>query len=553
VTKRRKNKRSVAAAVGIPIPDGVAALIRQTLVGQLRLRLAEVITGKPNVAPTVRQILQYLRNQSTANDEVGKVDLTLFFGKHFLTTHQEWTPITNIPALLEQLEDEPWDEFRVLEIHGCPSPLPGLLGAVAWDSNLIGGGKLYVVTILDAHYPDSVLAHLEIRASRAQPDHTFSIFAPPGYMSYTLVDVAREPWIMLALQCLQVLHTAHPDSTLISAPFGTLLPTSATDSTTSPPPDPEYSRRLRMVRAKKMPCRLVSVPLSSIRPYSADFALDVPKQTVERVCAALEDASGARMLLYWGVTSFIVSDDYVLYLAERSRGTTRVEAVVLGDVPAGSATIIRNGGAELIPGPLFLRDATGTPEYAEWVREYRRASKPPSDELIRLHFLYIDLARLLQEPWIRERDIHNFLFENPIVLDAYGADVMTEVCLAKDYRIDLVLQYSESDRRILVVELEPPSLRLFNKAGRWDSKVTHAIQQVQDWMRWWREHPSDVPAPLDPMIPLHGLVVVGRDKDLDDAAKRRLLHNNHHFHDLQVITYDDLLRRLQRLMSALGF
>ena len=61
MTKRRKNKRSVAAAVGIPIPDGVAALIRQTLVGQLRLRLAEVITGKPNVAPTVRQILQYLR------------------------------------------------------------------------------------------------------------------------------------------------------------------------------------------------------------------------------------------------------------------------------------------------------------------------------------------------------------------------------------------------------------------------------------------------------------------------------------------------------------
>jgi hypothetical protein len=72
-------------------------------------------------------------------------------------------------------------------------------------------------------------------------------------------------------------------------------------------------------------------------------------------------------------------------------------------------------------------------------------------------------------------------------------------------------------------------------------------------MRWWQEHPSDVPAPLDPTIPLRGLVVVGRDKDLDDAAKRTLLHNNHHFHDLQVITYDDLLRRLQRLMSAFGF
>jgi hypothetical protein len=52
---------------------------------------------------------------------------------------------------------------------------------------------------------------------------------------------------------------------------------------------------------------------------------------------------------------------------------------------------------------------------------------------------------------------------------------------------------------------------------------------------------------------IKGLIIAGRDESLDDAAKRRLLHNNHQFHDLSVITYDDLLRRLDRLMSPLGF
>jgi len=216
-------------------------------------------------------------------------------------------------------------------------------------------------------------------------------------------------------------------------------------------------------------------------------------------------------------------------------------------------SILRRGGPELIPGALYLERANHSPEYVAWMNEYRRANKPASHELIQLHLLYIELARLLQEPCTRERDIHNFLESNPLVLDAYGAEVRSEVCLGKTYRMDLVLQYAESDRRILVVELEPSTLQLFTRSGQWDAKITHAIQQVSNWMRWWREHPEDVPAPLDPTIPIKGLIVAGRDTNLDDDAKRRLLNNNHQFHDLSVITYDDLLRRLDRLMSSLGF
>jgi hypothetical protein len=260
------------------------------------------------------------------------------------------------------------------------------------------------------------------------------------------------------------------------------------------------------------------------------------------------------MLLYWKGPSFIVSDDYALYLAERVLQREVVVAVIMGEVPAElGGSILRRGGPELIPGAGYLRVKNHKTGHEEWMNKYRRANKSASQELIQLHLLYIELTRLLQDPWTRERDIHSFLESNPVVLDAYGAEVRSEVCLGKSYRMDLVLQYAESDRRILLVELEPATLRLFTRVGRWDAKVIHAIQQVQDWMRWWREHPREVPAPFDPTIQVKGLIVAGRDENLDDSAKRRLLHNNHQFHDLTVLTYDDLLRRLDRLMSSLGF
>jgi hypothetical protein len=231
-----------------------------------------------------------------------------------------------------------------------------------------------------------------------------------------------------------------------------------------------------------------------------------------------------------------------------------VEAVVMGEVPTAlTNSVLRRGGPELIPDALYMREESYSSGYLEWVDKYRLANKPASHELIKIHLLYIGLARLLQEPWTRERDIQRFIESNPVVLDAYGAEVRSEVWLGKSYRMDLVLQYTESDRRILLVELEPPTLPLFTGSGRWNAKITHAIQQVQDWMRWWREHPQEVPAPFDATIPVKGLIIAGRDRNLDESAKRRLLHNNHQFHDLSVVTYDDLLRRLDRLMSSLGF
>jgi hypothetical protein len=58
------------------------------------------------------------------------------------------------------------------------------------------------------------------------------------------------------------------------------------------------------------------------------------------------------MLLYWNGTSFTVSDDYPLYLAERALQREMVEAVVMEEVPTElSDSVLRRSGPELIPMP----------------------------------------------------------------------------------------------------------------------------------------------------------------------------------------------------------
>ena len=546
------------------MPHDVAEEMRETFIGQLRLQLGELITGQKNVIPNFRQILRYLRKTSLANAQVGDIYHTIFLGRPVLTGYAKLPLIGDVSKLLEKLEDEGWNDYRFLEVYDCPSPLPATLGVTVSDAalGLPGGGRIYVVTFLGSRPLEGADARLEVRASRANPGHTFSIFTREGWKVFNASTASGEPWIKLALQCLEVLHTAESAPNLVYIPVGTNQQASPAESIESEisleipetPDDPEYHRLLLLVVEGKIPCVVMRVPLAAIRPYSAEFALDVPSDAVDGIAAELRRGTSARMLLYRKENTFIVSDDYSIYLAERLLRREVVEAVVMGEVSAElTGSILIRGGPELIPGAAYLKGESRSTGHVEWLNEYRRANKSASYELIKLHLLYIQLTRLLQAPWTRERHLHRFLESNPVVLDAYGAEVRSEVSLGKSYRMDLVLQYAESGRRILLVELEPATQELFTRSGRWDAKITHAIQQVQDWMRWWREHPDDVPAPFDPSIPIKGLIVVGRDENLDESAKRRLIHNNHQFRDLTVLTYDDLLRRLDRLMSSLGF
>ena len=104
-----------------------------------------------------------------------------------------------------------------------------------------------------------------------------------------------------------------------------------------------------------------------------------------------------------------------------------------------------------------------------------------------------------------------------------------------------------------MVELENANLQLFTKSGRPRAHVTHAIQQVEDWLRWWQENSNEETNELlllDKSIHPEGLVVIGRSKDFSEEDSKRLLHLNSN-RRVKVITYDDLLDNLENLILNL--
>ncbi|WP_205896332.1 Shedu anti-phage system protein SduA domain-containing protein [Pseudomonas viridiflava] len=119
-----------------------------------------------------------------------------------------------------------------------------------------------------------------------------------------------------------------------------------------------------------------------------------------------------------------------------------------------------------------------------------------------------------------------------------------------NFRADMVLQYEQSHRRVLLVELERHLDQIFKKDNRLRSKVTHASQQVEDWIGEIRSGKNNIPDWLKREYVVEGAVVIGRSKNLTVSQKDtlRVINTNR---IVKIMTYDDLLEQMMRLISIL--
>jgi hypothetical protein len=320
----------------------------------------------------------------------------------------------------------------------------------------------------------------------------------------------------------------------------------------TPPLDAELQSLLAGLFKGTVECTEAVIPFGMIVPKDAQHALDLPSFGIAAADGALDAGKQLKLLVYWNGERFVVSDDYALYMAYRARHVTSVPVVILGKVPS-SVSPIRSGGYELLPPALIA--ASAPPASAEakaarrWWRDvYSSALRQPSESTLQLHVLAMQLAELVARSSTAERDIHEFLLEHPQIFDVYGTRVRSEVRFGSSYRADLVVEYGASDRRIELIELERASHPIFTSKGRLRHAVEYAGQQVEDWIRWWREHSAEVPPPFDASVPLSGAVVVGRSRDLSVDDRKRLLHINDG-RRVKILTYDDLLDRIDRVIA----
>jgi hypothetical protein len=525
-----------------------------SILGRLKMKLHEIISGRKDWLPDEQEIRRFILQEFRSNPDIGKLFLFIL-SKSFIksTLYSELQEPKDVKQLLNKLEKEPLREAFFLEITECPAPLPTILGACVYCDKLADGGYVYVITLFDDNgFPDYFCGRLEIRASKGHPKPMFSELASSKFKDYDLRTYKKSFFVVLTLKILNYVAQNRRRSLVPLQEVNKI--TLKEDNIHRPPEDKTLTALIQSISISKVKCTQSRLPLSMIQPHDLDFCITYPKETVIWEAKEIQKGLESPLLIYWNGTNFIMSDDYAGYLAYRMRGSEDVPVVILGNFPKNLLKQrIKTGGAELLP-PLRIRSVSNydslSPELKNWMLDERLKSKEGSEVVSELYVLFMSLSLMISDPSVKERQLHDFLLNHPITLDPYGTCIMSEVRLGNKYRIDLVIQYKLDEKRILLVELEKASLPIFNKAGRLRAHVTHAIQQVEDWLQWWREHPNEIPKALDSSIPPQGLVVIGRNINLDEQAKKRLLHLNGN-RLVKVITYDDLLSRIEALIQSL--
>jgi hypothetical protein len=535
------------------IPECFRKHLTSSLLGRLKLILFERMTGSPNHLPDPRQarlfLIDHFRSDSTGASLWG---MLLNLSHCQVTEYDSLPDASTINDVLRDLEMNPLDDPFFLEIGDCPKPWPSPLGVLLYREDLADGGYVYTAILFSAEaFPDNVIGHAEIRASQAAPEPAFAVLRSGRYETFSRATYVQDATSLLFAKILKCMNENR---------FRRLVPLGEAvqircegREDTKPPPDPQFDGLLRLVLLGKMQCAEAQIQTAFVKPHDLHFALAFPLDVVNQSVRSIKRGLIEQVLVYWDGFSFVMSDCYPSYLAYRKLNYRTIPTVVMGPFPEGLVNPKRVGGVELIPPIIVGRRReyeSFSPELKDFMLDIRLTKQSPSDAVFGLYSLFMQLADLIRDPHTKEGKLHDLLLRNPVAIDPFGLGIRTEVRLGNDYRVDLLIQYEYSDKRILLIELERADISIFTQKGRPRAQVTHSIQQVEDWLRWWRENPSKVPDGLDGSVPVEGLVVIGRSADMTEDDRRRLLGLNH-TRLVQVITYDDLLDRIRSLIVTL--
>jgi hypothetical protein len=150
---------------------------------------------------------------------------------------------------------------------------------------------------------------------------------------------------------------------------------------------------------------------------------------------------------------------------------------------------------------------------------------------------------------IAEEELQTFLRDNPGLLDLRAVRVIPKVKLGAEYVTDFVVQLPGDE--YLLVEIERASHALYTQANNPTAQLTHAMQQVEDWLEWAYDNLTYLRSQFPGIHEPRGLVVIGRGSTLTEKSRRALRRRNV-MSRIQVITYDELLEGVRRIAANLG-
>jgi Domain of unknown function (DUF4263) len=152
----------------------------------------------------------------------------------------------------------------------------------------------------------------------------------------------------------------------------------------------------------------------------------------------------------------------------------------------------------------------------------------------------------------KEEQLQQFIQNNPVVLHQFPAErLFPKPAILTFFAADFAILSPQ--RELLLIELEKPDTRLLKKDGGIAASLSHAFDQVRDWLHTVDEHRVAVLDCLkinrDQVSSVRAVVIAGRDSGYDAYHLRKLKGEDRG--RVRFFTYDDLTYSLDHLIKRL--
>ncbi|WP_354353664.1 Shedu anti-phage system protein SduA domain-containing protein [Variovorax boronicumulans] len=518
------------------------------ILGVLRRHLLLEISGGEERVPNSEEIRNWRLEQYRINPDVADMYESLLLVKKDLVFAEMELPELSVALdLLPMLEERPLPRDCFLSVTLKEGDVRGVL---MQRQRLKVGGWVYAITIFTLDTKFNAVSRAELRAFAGEPEPFIVFLTAEGWIHFTRAEASQDARASFVIRCLAAQHQFRYQK----IPIDQIEIGSAN---LVPPTKGVLDRLLIDAYKNKIPCTKILIGLDLIELEDTKFALQIPSEIIKDSMSHVADTGNSlELLLYERDGRLVSGDDYLIYLAYRALLVKEVPAVVIGAFNRKGIKIVREGFSELMPPVGVQRGGVKELRVVDEDDQLRLQQKlaifapPTPTSTDRLEALYIAFTRLLADSQTAEKDLHNFIAKNPAIVDSYLASIYSEVQIGS-YRADLVVRYEQLDKRVWLVELERHDEKIFKKSNRLRHKINHAVQQVEDWIQAIRKGAKPMPGWLDGSFVPEGAVVVGRRKDLTSEQVDTLFNINLN-RAVKIITYDDLLERLKRLIEMLG-
>ena len=166
-----------------------------------------------------------------------------------------------------------------------------------------------------------------------------------------------------------------------------------------------------------------------------------------------------------------------------------------------------------------------------------------------LRSIFNNFAKLISRN-LPEEILQKFINENPVLLHQFPSTrIIAKPKILTSYVADFGIVTPKKE--LLLVELEKTNVHLLKKNGGIAAPLSHAFDQVRDWLHEINEHQLAVLDSLgidrNEVGAIRGIVIAGRDSGYDAKNLRKLKGAD--LGPITFLTYDDLLFAFEALIQ----